>query len=389
MALNSSPRSGSSGSRSRRTAQSNRRSSGASSRRQRGSASKPIKGKRKSVAGKTGSIAKSDASSSRSTRSRRDSAASTRASGRGSSRSSYSSSSTSGRRVGDIRAREREQRIRSHYRKFVMRIVIAVAAVLLVIFGSIFVYRSDLFHVNNVQINGVSHLTSQEITEIAAVPADSTLLRLDAAGIKQRLEDNAWVQSATIHRSLPDTIVIDVTERTPGAVVRINDKQTWVISTDCSWLSAATEDDWNNDMRIIDVSNSIAQPVSGSECTDGGIKNALAILDGISDDLKSQIQSISAESSIKTSLNLKNGITVAFGDSSNIQLKEAAINELLSQYAGKISYINVRVPSSPTYRTLDATSSSASSDQDSSDGSSQEGDSSDGSSQEGDSSDGQ
>ena len=377
MALNSSPRSGSSGSRSRRTAQSNRRSSGASSRRQRGSAGKPIQGKRKSVAGKTGSIAKSDASSSRSTRSRRDSAASTRASGRGSSRSSYSSSSTSGRRVGDIRAREREQRIRSHYRKFVMRIVIVVAAVLLVIFGSIFVYRSDLFHVNNVQINGVSHLTSQEITEIAAVPADSTLLRLDAAGIKQRLEDNAWVQSATIHRSLPDTIVIDVTERTPGAVVRINDKQTWVISTDRSWLSAATEDDWNNDMRIIDVSNSIAQPVSGSECTDGGIKNALAILDGISDDLKSQIQSISAESSIKTSLNLKNGITVAFGDSSNIQLKEAAINELLSQYAGKISYINVRVPASPTYRTLDATSP-ASSEQGSSDASSQEGDSSDG-----------
>lgn len=377
MALNSSPRSGSSGSRSRRIAQSNRRSSGASSRRQRGSAGKPIKGKRKSVAGKTGSLAKSDASSSRSTRSRRDSAASTRASGRGSSRSSYSSSSTSGRRVGDIRAREREQRIRSHYRKFVMRIVIVVAAVLLVIFGSIFVYRSDLFHVNNVQINGVSHLTSQEITEIAAVPADSTLLRLDAAGIKQRLEDNAWVQSATIHRSLPDTIVIDVTERTPGAVVRINDKQTWVISTDSSWLSAATEDDWNNDMRIIDVSNSIAQPVSGSECTDGGIKNALAILDGISDDLKSQIQSISAESSIKTSLNLKNGITVAFGDSSNIQLKEAAINELLSQYAGKISYINVRVPASPTYRTLDATSP-ASSEQDDADASSQEGDSSDG-----------
>lgn len=377
MALNSSPRSGSSGSRSRRTAQSNRRSSGASSRRQRGSAGKPIKGKRKSVAGKTGSIAKSDASSSRSTRSRRDSAASTRASGRGSSRSSYSSSSTNGRRVGDIRAREREQRIRSHYRKFVMRIVIVVAAVLLVIFGSIFVYRSDLFHVNNVQINGVSHLASQEITEIAAVPADSTLLRLDAAGIKQRLEDNAWVQSATIHRSLPDTIVIDVTERTPGAVVRINDKQTWVISTDSSWLSAATEDDWNNDMRIIDVSNSIAQPVSGSECTDGGIKNALAILDGISDDLKSQIQSISAESSIKTSLNLKNGITVAFGDSSNIQLKEAAINELLSQYAGKISYINVRVPASPTYRTLDATSP-ASSEQDDADASSQEGDSSDG-----------
>lgn len=257
------------------------------------------------------------------------------------------------RRAGDIRAEQRAKRQRAQYLKYIARIAIVIAVVLLIVFGSIFVYRSDLFHVNNVQVNGSLHLTSQEIASIAAVSDDSTLLRLDSKGIEERLEDNAWVQSASIHRVFPDTIVIDIVEREPGAVAKINDKSNWVISTDGTWLSAATTDDWENAMKIIDVSPSMSAPISGSDCTDGGILNALEILNSISDDLKSRIVSISAESSIKTSLNLEDGVTVAFGDSSDIDVKEAVINSLLDEYAGKISYINVRVPTRPTYRMLE------------------------------------
>ncbi len=258
------------------------------------------------------------------------------------------------KRVGDIRRAERAdraKRARRQYIGYVLRIVIAIVVVLVVIFGSIFVYRSDFLHVENVKVNGVSHLTSSEITDLAAVPDDSTLLRLDTTTITSNLEQSAWVQSVSIHRVFPDTVEINVVEREPGAVVRVSDKAIWVISTDGAWLSAATSDDWDNSMRIVDVSKSLSQPISGSDCNDGGIKNALAIIQGISDDLKSDIKSISAESSIKTSLNLKGGITVAFGDSSDINLKEAAINELLEKYKGKVSYINVRVPSKPTFRT--------------------------------------
>lgn len=258
-----------------------------------------------------------------------------------------------GRRAGDIRAEQRAKRQRWQYLRYIARIAIVIAVILLVIFGSIFIYRSDLFHVNNVQVNGSAHLTSQEITSIAAVSDDSTLLRLDSKGIKERLEDNAWVQNAAIHRVFPDTIVIDITEREPGAVVKINDRSNWVISTDGAWLSAATTDDWENAMKIIDVSPSMPAPISGAMCADGGINNALDILNSISDDLRSRIVSISAESSIKTSLNLVDGVTVAFGDSSDIEVKEAVINSLLNEYEGRICYINVRVPTRPTYRMLE------------------------------------
>ncbi len=306
-------------------------------------ASKPIKGKRKSVASKAAKKQKSSRpSSTGSISASRDIS------------SANISERTRARRAGEIQKEQRAKRQKSQYRKFILRIIAAIGVVLLLIFGGIFLYRSDIFHVNNVQVNGVSHLTSQEITSIAAVSDDSTLLRLDAGGIISRLKDNAWVQDVSIHRVFPDTIEINITERAPGAVVDINEKSTWVISTDGTWLSAATTEDQQKAMHIIDVSPSLPTPISGTECTDGGIKNALSIMGAISDDLLAKIVSISAESSLKTSLNLVDGVTVAFGDSSDVEIKEAAINSLLSQYEGKISYINVRVPTRPTYRMVDS-----------------------------------
>lgn len=256
------------------------------------------------------------------------------------------------RRVSDKRSRERADRNRKRYRSYVLRFIITVAAVVAIIFGGIFVYRSDLLAVRNVNVTGVSHLTNQEITQLAAVPDSSTLLRLDTAGITERLKTHPWIQSVSIHRSFPDSITIDITERTPAAVVKLSDKSIWVVSTDGAWLSAATKDDWKSNHKIIDVSSTLESPVAGSDCNDEGIENAIAVYDGISDKLAKKVKNISAESAAKTTLTLKGGVTVAFGEASDLDLKEADIWALLDEYDGTVSYINVRVPSRPTYRTL-------------------------------------
>lgn len=259
-----------------------------------------------------------------------------------------------GRRVGDIRAAERAERAaraRRRYLSYVLKIAAVIAAVLLLVFGSIFVYRSNLLAVETVTVSGVEHLTDQEVTQLAAVPDDSTLLRLDVDGICSRLKEHPWVQDATITRQFPHTIRINVTERTPSAAVKINSKSIWVVSTDGAWLSAATKEDWKNYRRILDVDTNMASPVAGSEVTDEGILNALAVFDQVSPELAEQIKSISAESAVKTSLTLKGGVEVAFGVAEDIELKEADIWTLLDKYEGKISYINVRVPDRPTYRT--------------------------------------
>ena len=255
-------------------------------------------------------------------------------------------------RLGDVRKRERQQRNRKKYRIYILRIVLIVALFLALIFGSIFVYRSNLFAVENVQVNGVSHLTSQEITQLAAIPDTSTLLRCDASGIVERLKEHAWVQDAKVKRKFPHTLQLEITERTAAAVVKVNSKSIWVISSDGTWLSAATKQDWKSSKKIIDVNTAINSPASGVDCNDEGIKNAIAIYAGLPQDFAKRVKTISAESAIKAQLNLKNGVVIAFGEAQDIDLKVAAAQSLLEKYSGKISYINVRVPSRPTYRTL-------------------------------------
>ena len=258
------------------------------------------------------------------------------------------------RTKGQLRAEERKRRAKSAYKGYVLRMLIAIALVLAVIFGAIFLYRSDAFHVENVTVSGVSHLTDHEITRIAAVPDDSTLLRLDEDGIKQRLTQNAWVQSVEVKRVFPDTVELCIVEREPAAAVRVNEKTTWVVADDGAWLSAATGADWDKNPHIVDVNASISAPVSGVSCDDEGIMNALKVVSALSDRTKGELDSISAPSAAKTSLNLKNGVSVAFGDAGEAGAKEAAIWGILDKLAGQVSYINVRVPSRPTYRALGA-----------------------------------
>ena len=197
---------------------------------------------------------------------------------------------------------------------------------------------------------------------------------MDDEGIKQRLAENAWVQDVEIRREFPDTIELVVTERMPAAAVRVNDKSTWVVAGDGAWLSAATNDDWEKEPHIVDVSASIPAPVSGVSCDDDGIMNALKVLEGLSERTRAELDSISAASAAKTTLNLKSGVAVAFGDATEIEYKEAAAWSVLDKLAGKVSYINVRVPSRPTYRSLDSHDEAQGDDQGAGQGEEQAGD---------------
>jgi cell division protein FtsQ len=91
-------------------------------------------------------------------------------------------------------------------------------------------------------------------------------------------------------------------------------------------------------------------PELGSLATEGGILNALAILGGLSAEMRGQVSSISAPDAVKTVLTLKNNVTVAFGAAEDIEAKEIAVKTLLAEHQGTITSINVRVPDRATYR---------------------------------------
>ena len=104
-------------------------------------------------------------------------------------------------------------------------------------------------------------------------------------------------------------------------------------------------------MHIVDVSPSV-QPEIGSYCGDDPVNNAIDVVAAMTTDLKNQVKYVKASDANSTNLFLNNGVEIAVGTSENLREKERVAQELLSKYEGRISYINVRNASNPTWRSI-------------------------------------
>lgn len=253
-----------------------------------------------------------------------------------------------------------------------MRLIVVLCCMVIVAFGvgGFFLYQSDLFKVEQVSVSGVTHLTDEEMTQLASIPKDTTLLRIDTGQIESNLKSNPWVYSVSVERVFPDTINLNITERSIAAIVdvRVDDSgttETWALSSDGMWLmeipdrdseeaqqiSPQIYEDADNALYITDVPYG-SIPEAGKLSDNANIENALGIIDGMSTELADQVKYVAASDADSTTLTLDNGIEIAFGDSTNIRDKERVVLQLMSEHEGQISYINVRSPSDPIWRSL-------------------------------------
>src|SRR5699024_2489179 len=96
----------------------------------------------------------------------------------------------------------------------IVGIIVAIAVVV-----GLAVYFFPVFRVNNVEITGNEHLTNEQIEEAAGVPDGANLLRINAHDVAQKVVDLPWVSAATVGRSLPNTLVVELDERKVTAYV--------------------------------------------------------------------------------------------------------------------------------------------------------------------------
>lgn len=287
------------------------------------------------------------------------------------SQSRYRDDSLRSVSVSEVRSASRSQaRSRSSHR-FIN--VVVVIAVLLGVFGigGFALSNSGAFAVEQVTVSGADHLSSNELTDLAAVPEGSTLLNVDANGIATRLSSNPWVKSVSVDRIFPNTLNLNITERTISAVVAVtvdssNTVERWALSSDGMWLTKIPDDrnsaegkklpdsvydDASNALEITDIPYG-STPEAGTYCNNANVENALGVIDGMTTELAGQVKSVAAASSDSTTLTLQNGIEIAFGDSKDIRDKERVCLQLMKEHEGKISYINVRVVNKPVWRSV-------------------------------------
>ena len=272
-------------------------------------------------------------------------------------------------RVSQVRDSSRRAQKKAPHRVKGFALALVIVALLLGV-GGVVVYNLNLFPVEKVTVSGVEHLTAEEMTDLAAVPQDTTLIRVDTAGIESRLESNPWVKDAIVERVFPDTINLKITERQITAIVEVlvddsKTTQTWALASDGMWLMQIPDrsseegkklaskiyEDVDNTLKISQVPYG-STPEAGTLCKNANISNALSIIDGMTTELASQVKQVSASGSESTTLILNNGIEIAFGDSSDIRDKERVCLQLMEEYPNQISYINVRVVNKPVWRSV-------------------------------------
>lgn len=80
------------------------------------------------------------------------------------------------------------------------------------------------FDVKRVEVRGVKRMSEQTIYEKVLGQRDQAMSRVDVAALRETLLTLPWVKDARVSRQLPDTLVVDVVERTPHGVLRKGDQ---------------------------------------------------------------------------------------------------------------------------------------------------------------------
>ncbi len=74
------------------------------------------------------------------------------------------------------------------------------------------------FRVRSVQVQGTNHMDPKPVYRIALDQKAAALPLVDVADIRRQLLGFGWVKDARVSRRYPDTLVVDIVERSPAAL---------------------------------------------------------------------------------------------------------------------------------------------------------------------------
>jgi cell division protein FtsQ len=124
---------------------------------------------------------------------------------------------------------ERRMRVRRARRGTLGRIVVAVeitggALVAAYLLWSAYanVMASDRLKVERVDVRGSRFLSEGEVRELLGPAVGENILGVDIESLKARLRASPWVADATVARTLPDTLRVDIRERLPLALAELD-----------------------------------------------------------------------------------------------------------------------------------------------------------------------
>ncbi|MGH3718958.1 MAG: cell division protein FtsQ/DivIB [Pseudonocardiaceae bacterium] len=200
-------------------------------------------------------------------------------------------------------------------------------------------FGSSLFDARSVRVVGTRELSADVVRAVAAVRLGTPMMRLDTKAIETRVAALPRVASDQVRCGLDGTVRIEVTERTPVAVVRRGDGVHLVDATGTDYAVVPVGPPGVPELRVARLGPRDAATVA-----------ALTVLTELPEWLRVQVRSIAAESPAAVVLRLGTGRAdivreVRWGGVEEGDRKAAVLGPLLTQL-GKL--YDVSSPDLPT-----------------------------------------
>lgn len=80
------------------------------------------------------------------------------------------------------------------------------------------------FEVRKIEVRGVKHLNELKVYQLALADNKRAMPLVDLNALRDRMMELSWVEDARVARQLPDTLIVDIVERKPAAVLRKPDR---------------------------------------------------------------------------------------------------------------------------------------------------------------------
>ena len=95
-----------------------------------------------------------------------------------------------------------------------------LCGITLFIVALVLILSSRIFDIKEINVNGISKLTKEEVISISQIPVNTNIFALNKLKAKYRLLENSYIEDVYIKREYPSTISIEVKEKVPTFMIQ-------------------------------------------------------------------------------------------------------------------------------------------------------------------------
>lgn len=198
-------------------------------------------------------------------------------------------------------------------------IVVAVAAVLAVIAGVVAsAFAFPIFTVGTIEVQGTTQLDNEQVLEASGLEEGANLVRVDTNAAARGVVALPRVREATVSRSLPNTVVVEVVER---RVVAFLDEPEGPVLIDEQGEPFSDGAPPESAIRVEAISKDDA------ELLEGAVAIAAALPDGVA----KNVDHVSAQSESTYTLYMKDGREIFWGLAEDNHNKAIAVEAIVQR----------------------------------------------------------